>query len=65
MSVDENRKLVQGLFEDVESFLNAMADDVRWTVMGTTIYSGTYQGKQDVLERLIGPIAKQLFRLAA
>jgi uncharacterized protein len=60
MTVSENKKLVQGLFEESGSFVDALADDVRWTVMGTTVFSDTYRGKQDVLERLFGPLMEQL-----
>jgi ketosteroid isomerase-like protein len=37
-----------------------MADDVRFTVMGTTKFSGTYNGKQDVVNKLLGPLTAQL-----
>jgi ketosteroid isomerase-like protein len=37
-----------------------LADDVRWTVIGSTKYSGTFKGKQDVMERLAGPLFAEL-----
>ncbi len=57
---EDNKAFVLGLLDDPQSFLNALADDVRWTVVGTTVFSGTYKGKQDVLERLFGPLMDQL-----
>jgi ketosteroid isomerase-like protein len=33
-----------------------MADDIRWTLMGTTRWSRTYLGKQALLEEMFGPV---------
>jgi uncharacterized protein len=60
MSASENKQLIEKLFADPGEFLNALHDDVRWTVMGTTVFSDTYTGKQDVLARLFGPLMEQL-----
>jgi uncharacterized protein len=57
---EDNKTLVLGLLENAQNFLNALADDVQWTVIGTTVFSGTYKGKQDVLERLFAPLMDQL-----
>jgi ketosteroid isomerase-like protein len=45
---------------NVQAFLGAMADDVRFTVMGTTRFSGTCNGKQEVINKLLGPLNAQL-----
>lgn len=57
---EDNKTLVLDLLKNPQSFLTALADDVRWTVIGTTVFSGTYKGKQDVLDRLFGPLMDQL-----
>jgi uncharacterized protein len=45
---------------DTQPYLDLLAEDVRWTVLGTTRWSGTYVGKADVLERLLRPVARLL-----
>jgi ketosteroid isomerase-like protein len=62
MSATDNRELVQKLLEggDPGAFVNAMADGVQWTVVGTTVFSGTYKGKDEVLGKLMGPLMGQL-----
>lgn len=37
-----------------------MADDVQWTIHGTTKYSGLYDGKADAANRLLGRLSGQL-----
>jgi uncharacterized protein len=61
---NENRKLIRGVYAalaggDSRPLIDAMADDVRWTIMGTTAWSGTYDGKQAVLTRLLAPLRAQ------
>jgi ketosteroid isomerase-like protein len=65
MSAAENKELIRNMLAELgkgnaQAFLGAMADDVRFTVMGTTKYSGTYNGKQDVVNKLLGPLGAQL-----
>ncbi len=65
MSAAENKELIRNMIAELgkgnaQAFLGAMADDVRFTVMGTTKYSGTYNGKQDVVNKLLGPLTAQL-----
>jgi ketosteroid isomerase-like protein len=37
-----------------------LADDITWTNIGTTSLSGTYRGKPDLMENLLGPLFGQL-----
>lgn len=65
MGIEENKQLVRAFYEagdrgDMEACLALLADDIRWTNIGTTPFSGTYSGKQAVLENLIGPLFGQL-----
>ena len=45
---------------DAEGFLGPLADDVQWTIHGTTKYSGLYDGKADAANRLLGRLGGQL-----
>jgi ketosteroid isomerase-like protein len=65
MSAAENKDLIRNMMAELgkgnaQAFLGAMADDVRFTIMGTTKFSGTYNGKQDVVNKLLGPLTAQL-----
>jgi ketosteroid isomerase-like protein len=65
MGAAENKKLIQDMFAELSkgnapAFLNALADDVRFTIMGTTKYSGTFNGKQEVITKLLQPLTAQL-----
>jgi hypothetical protein len=65
MSGSENKELIRRLYAEVgrgnaQPFLDALADDLRWTLIGSTKYSGTFEGKQAVLDRLLMPALGQL-----
>lgn len=45
---------------NVEGFLGALADDVRYTIIGTTKFSGTFNGRQDLLNRALVPLIFEL-----
>jgi ketosteroid isomerase-like protein len=60
-----NKALLQGIFAETAKgngrpFVDALADDVRWTIIGQTAWSRTYQGKRAVLDELLRPLAEQL-----
>lgn len=60
-----NKELLRHAFTEVakgdgQPFLDLLADDVRWTIIGSTAWSRTYEGKQSVLEELLRPLSKQL-----
>ena len=38
-------------------FIDALADDVRWTIIGSTAWSRTYEGKRAVVAELLAPLA--------
>ena len=64
MSAVENKKLMQHVFSETSKgngkpFVEALADDVRWIIIGTTQWSKTYQGKEAVLTKLLGPLRMQ------
>ncbi len=65
MSIAENKRIVRTFYDaanrgDTEGFLGQLADDVTWTNIGSTKYSGTHIGKNDLTARLLGPLFGQL-----
>jgi uncharacterized protein len=65
MGAAENKQLIQNMFAELskgnaDAFLGNMADDVRFTIIGTTKYSGTFNGKQELISKLLGPLTAQL-----
>ena len=65
MSAEENKRLIQRVFEELErgnapAFIEVMADDVNWHVTGTTKFSKTYRGKAELIRELVGPLFGQL-----
>jgi uncharacterized protein len=62
MGAAENKELIRKMFAESpgETFLNTLADDVKWTIIGTGKYSTTFNGKQDLIARLLGPLGAQI-----
>ena len=65
MEVDKNKQVVLDFYEagergDMDTCFALMADDVTWTNIGSTKFSGTYTGKQAIAEDLLGPVFSQL-----
>jgi uncharacterized protein len=64
MSATENKKLLQHVFEELaagkpRAFTDAMADEFRWIFPGDWSWSGVWESKQVVLERLVRPLMAQ------
>ena len=65
MGAEDNKQLIQDMFAELskgnpEAFLGNMADDVEFTIIGSTKWSGTFNGKQELVEKLLGPLGSQL-----
>jgi uncharacterized protein len=65
MSEVSNKALLQEIFAQTAKgngrpFVDALADDIRWTIIGQTAWSRTYEGKRAVLDELLRPLAEQL-----
>lgn len=65
MSAHENKRLLQQIFAELASgnarpFVDSFADDVRWTIVGTTKWSRTYEGKEAVLNGLLRPLRERM-----
>lgn len=62
---DANKRLVRDAFAPWEAgdsgpFFALIADDVRWTVIGTTSASGVFDSKQAVIDEAFGPLLARL-----
>ena len=65
MTTAENKTLLQHVLAetakgDGRAFVAALAEDVSWTIIGSTQWSKTYRGKSVVLRELLGPLNAQL-----
>lgn len=65
MSAADNKKLIETMFAELSrgngpGYLEHLADDVQFTIMGTTKFSGTFNGKGEVVEKLLTPLMSQL-----
>jgi ketosteroid isomerase-like protein len=65
MGAAENKELIRNMFAELskgngEAFLGGMADNVRFTIIGTTKFSGTFNGKQELISKVLGPLTAQL-----
>jgi ketosteroid isomerase-like protein len=65
MGIAENKQIVLDFYAagargDMEACFALLADDITWTNIGNTRFSGTYVGKQTLAEELLGPLFGQL-----
>jgi len=65
MGMAENKQVVLDFYEagargDMDTCFALLSDEIVWTNIGSTKFSGTYTGKQMLLEQLLGPLFGQL-----
>lgn len=65
MGIAENKRVVLDFYDagargDMDACFSLLADDITWTNIGSTKFSGTYTGKQAIAEDLLGPLFSQL-----
>jgi len=65
MGAAENKQLIENMFAELskgnaEAFLGNMADTIRFTIIGTTKFSGTFNGKQELISKVLAPLTSQL-----
>ncbi len=65
MGAAENKQLIRDMFAELskgnaQAFLGNMADNVRFTIIGTTKFSGTFNGKQELVNKVLTPLTSQL-----
>jgi uncharacterized protein len=59
-----NRELIRRVFDELaigngRPFMDALADDARWTVIGSSAWSRTYEGKRAIRDELMRPLFRQ------
>ena len=65
MGIAENKQVVLDFYEanargDMDAAFALLADDITWTNIGSTRFSGAFSGKQELMEKLVGPLFGQL-----
>ncbi len=65
MGAAENKEIIRTMFAELskgnaEAFLDTLADDVRFTLIGSTKFSGVFNGKQEFIEKVLAPLGAQL-----
>ena len=65
MSLADNKAVVQSFYDagnrgDMDTCFALISDDITWTNIGSTSLSGSYSGKPEVMEKLLGPLFGQL-----
>jgi ketosteroid isomerase-like protein len=65
VQADDNDRLVREAFRPWEGgdsgpFFELVAEDVRWTVIGTTAASGVFESKQALIDGAFGPLLERL-----
>jgi len=65
MGTAENKQVVLDFYAagargDMDACMALLADDIEWTNIGSTRFSGTFSGKQALVEELIDPLFGQL-----
>jgi uncharacterized protein len=64
MGIAENKRVVQEFYEaanrgDTQAVMSKLADDVRWTNIGSTKYSGVCEGKNELTTKILVPVFSQ------
>ena len=65
MGAAENKEIIHNMFAELskgnaDAFLGTLADDVRFTLIGSTKFSGVINGKQEFIERVLAPLGALL-----
>ena len=68
MNATANKQLLQEIFaalakSDSRAFVAAMADDFRWTMVGSNKWAKTYAGKQAVIGELFAALRTRMDRV--
>ena len=64
-SLTENKEIVRAFYEagnrgNLDAAMALLADDVRWTNIGSMKYSGIFVGKENLTSKLLGPVFGQM-----
>jgi ketosteroid isomerase-like protein len=64
METAENKEFMQEVFGELakgngKPFVESLGEDIRWSIIGSTEWSGTWEGKEAVQKGLLGPLFAQ------
>ncbi len=64
MDATENKEIMQAAYAELAKgngrpFVDLLGDDIRWRIIGTTEWSGTWEGKDAVRRGLLDPLFAQ------
>jgi uncharacterized protein len=64
MDAAANKQLIVHVFDELaagngQPFMDALAEEARWTVIGTSAWSRTYEGKRAIMAELMRPLFSQ------
>ena len=65
MSAAENKEIIRNMIAELskgnpDAFLSTMADDVHFTLIGSTKFSGVFNGKQEFVKKVLAPLGAAL-----
>ncbi len=65
MSAAENKEIIRTMFAELskgnaDAFLSTLADDVNFTIIGSTKFSGVFKGKAKLVAKVLAPLGAQL-----
>ena len=65
MAAAENKEIIRSMFAELskgnaDAFLSILADDVNFTLIGSTKFSGVFKGKAEFIEKVLVPLGTQL-----
>jgi len=65
VSANENKEIVRRFYAagnggDMDTCFDLISDNIKWVNIGSTSLSGTFQGKEELLEKLLGPLFGRL-----
>ena len=65
MNSTENRKIIESFYAasnvgDLETVLSLLDENITWTNIGTTAFSGTFTGRDNLTAQLLGPVFSRL-----
>ena len=65
MSATENKEMIRTMFSELgkgnaAAFLDAMSDNLKFTLIGSTRFSGVFNGKQEFTAKVLAPLGAAL-----
>lgn len=62
-----NKELISAIFDELEKsngrpFVEALADDAVWRAIGSTSWSGRFEGKDAIIDQIFRPLRERIGR---